>query len=206
MSEHADTVLTIGHSTHSIEAFEALLRQHGVSGVADIRSVPFSRYNPQFNEAAVESSLQSCGIRYEFLGRELGARPDDPSCYEDGRVQYARLARQELFLHGLDRVIQLAHEYRVALMCAEKEPLDCHRTLLVAPELIERGLSVAHILADGRVEPHQATMARLLDAVGTAQADLFRSQSELLKEALARQQERVAYLDVRMKADEVRGF
>ena len=201
MDEHSDSVLTIGHSTHSVETFVALLHQYEVTAVADIRSTPFSRFNPQFNKAAIEGSLKSCGIGYFFLGRELGARPDDPSCYENGRVQYARLARHELFTNGLDRVIRRSHEYRMALMCAEKEPLDCHRSLLVAPALIERGLSVAHILADGRLETHQATMARLLDSVGMAEKDLFRSESELLEEALARQQERVAHFNVTMKAE-----
>jgi uncharacterized protein (DUF488 family) len=86
-------VLTIGHSTHPIETFLGLLHQHGVTAVADVRSAPYSRFNPQFNKDALEHDLKEHGIRYVFLGRELGARSDDPSCYDKGRVQYGRLAR-----------------------------------------------------------------------------------------------------------------
>ena len=98
-----------------------------------------------------------------FVGRELGARSKDPACYKDGRVQYARLARTAQFQRGLDRVIQEASKYRVALMCAEKDPIDCHRTILVGRELLRRGTDVAHILADGRLEPHEETMDRPVD-------------------------------------------
>ena len=102
-----------------------------------------------------------------FLGRELGARPDDPACYEDGRVRYARLARTALFRRGLDRVVDGAHRHRLALMCAERDPLDCHRTILVARELARRGLDVAHILAvcseDRPHHCHRRLVAEYLD-------------------------------------------
>src|SRR5437870_5320444 len=104
MSDHNHPVLTIGHSTHSMDAFIALLRQHGVTALADVRSAPFSRFNPQFNKEALKHSLKAHGIKYVFLGRELGARSPDRACYENGRVQYARLARTESFHAGLDRV------------------------------------------------------------------------------------------------------
>src|ERR1035437_1825005 len=105
MGKRGSPVLTIGHSTHSLAAFVGLLRQHSVTALADVRSTPFSRFNPQFNKETLEHSLKSHGIKYVFLGRELGARSDDPSCYENGRVQYARLARTELFRSGLERVM-----------------------------------------------------------------------------------------------------
>lgn len=195
MSTPSNSILTIGHSTHSAEVFLALLRQHGVEVVADVRSSPFSRFNPQFNRENLEHSLRSGGIRYVFLGRELGARSEDPSCYEDGRVQYVRLARTALFQSGLDRVILGAQRYRIALMCAEKEPLECHRTLLVARALAARGQTVEHIHADGHLESHAAAIERLLDVVGVPKQDLFRSHDELLAEALARQEQQVAYVD-----------
>ncbi len=195
MSAAEHPVMTIGHSTHSAEAFLALLRQHQVEAVADVRSSPFSRFNPQFNREALEQFLKENGNRYVFLGKELGARSEDRSCYLDGRVQYARLARTPLFQSGLDRVLQGAARYRVALMCAEKEPLECHRTLLVAKTLAVRGQPVLHIHGDGHLETHEAAMERLLDMTGLPKEDLFRSRQELLAEALARQEQQVAYVD-----------
>jgi uncharacterized protein (DUF488 family) len=97
-----------------------------------------------------------------FVGKELGGRPEDPSCYENGKVQYDRLAATELFKSGIDRVLVGAQKYRVALMCAEKEPLNCHRTLLVGRVLENRGTSIMHILSDGSVEPQDRTMSRLI--------------------------------------------
>ncbi len=201
MSSLKNPVLTIGHSTHSREAFLALLQQHGVTAIADVRSAPYSRFNPQFNREVLEQVLIAPGIKYVFLGRELGARSDDRSCYENGRIQYARLARTDLFRAGIDRVVRGANDHRVALMCAEKEPLACHRTLLVARALADLGIVVQHILADGRLEAHEATMERLLDVVGLPHQDLFRSKNELIEEALVRQEERVAYVDDKLAAD-----
>jgi uncharacterized protein (DUF488 family) len=201
MSEQGLFVLTIGHSTHSLEAFVALLKQHGVIALADVRSTPFSRFNPQFNKGSLEGSLRIYGIKYAYLGLELGARSGDRSCYENGRVQYARLARTELFRSGLDRVMRGAREYRIALMCAEKEPLDCHRTLLVARALDERGASVAHILANGGLEAHRDAMERLLDVAGLPHEDLFRSRQRLIALALAWQEEKVAYVDEKLASE-----
>lgn len=196
---------TIGHSTHPVEVFVSLLKQHAVTALADVRSAPFSRFNPQFNKDALARELKTHGIKYVFLGRELGARSEDPSCYENGRVQYGRLARTELFSQGIERVMKGAGEHRIALMCAEKEPLECHRTLLVARALDEQGVEVVHILGDGRLESHRAAMERLLDVTGLPHEDLFRSRAELVAEALARQEERVAYVDEKVAAEAEEG-
>jgi len=201
MSALTHSVLTIGHSTHTIEAFLALLSRHDVTALADVRSTPYSRANPQFNRETLERHLKTQGIKYVFLGAELGARSNDLTCYEHGRVQYARLARTDLFRSGLDRVIRGASEYRVALMCAEKEPLDCHRTILVARALTELGVTVQHILADGRLESHETTMERLLKIAGLPDHELFRSRDELVAEALFRQEQKVAYVNEKLVAD-----
>ena len=200
MNEQRHPVLTIGHSTHSIDAFIALLRQHNVTALADVRSAPFSRFNPQFNKENLARSLKAHDIKYVFLGRELGARSNDRSCYENGRVQYARLARTKAFHSGLDRVIRGARDHRIALMCAEKEPLECHRTILVARALVEQRVAVEHILADGRLETHDDAMERLLDVLGLPREDLFRSRQELIAQALALQEERIAYVDEKLAA------
>jgi uncharacterized protein (DUF488 family) len=204
MSATKNPVLTIGHSTHALEAFVALLRRHDVSAVADVRSAPHSRFNPQFNREMLDETLKACGMKYVFLGRELGARSDDPSCYENGRVQYARLARLETFHAGIERVMRGANDYRVALMCAEKEPLECHRTLLVARALDDLGIAVEHILPDGRVESHNAAMERLLKLLGRPEQELYLSRRELIAEALVLQEQRVAYVDERHRVDATR--
>lgn len=201
MRDRQGPILTIGHSTHTLERFIALLKQHDVTAVADVRSAPYSRFHPHFNKAALERSLTAEGIRYVFLGRELGARPDDTACYEKGRVQYARLARTDAFRQGIERLRRGAAKHRIACMCAEKEPLECHRALLVARALAEEGMEVAHIHADGRLESHEAAMDRLLDLTGLPRYDLFRSRSELIAEALARQEELVAYMDAKLAAE-----
>ena len=196
MNDVLGTVLTIGHSTHAFEVFTGLLRRHRVSAVADVRSAPYSRFNPQFNREPLIEALETVGIRYVFLGNELGGRSEDPACYEDGRIRYERVAATESFRRGLDRVVDGAARFRIALMCAEKEPLDCHRTLLVARALDAQGADVAHIHADGRLEPHGEAMDRLLDIHKLPrEGDLSGTREDLIDTAIAHQAQRVAHPD-----------
>jgi uncharacterized protein (DUF488 family) len=188
-------LFTVGHSNHPFDYFADLLKTHGVSAIADVRSAPYSRFAPQFSQDPLRRSLGEAGIRYVFLGRELGARSTDPSCYEHGRVRYDRLARTDLFQDGLDRLIQGSEREIVAIMCTEKDPLDCHRTLLVAREAIGRDCAVDHILADGSLESHQDSLLRLLDKMGQRQADLFTATEERIDRALSEQEARIAYVD-----------
>ncbi len=169
---------TVGHSNHTMERFEKLLRRHRVTAVADVRSAPWSRRQPHFNREELAPSLAEVGIAYVFLGRELGGRSDDPSDYENGRVRYDRLRAKPAFQAGLERVVRGVASQRIALLCSEKEPLDCHRTLLVADALASRGVAVEHILADGSVEPHAETMDRLLAMSGLRQGQLFSPEPE----------------------------
>ena len=196
MSATQHPVLTIGHSNHPPDAFLALLRLHEVGEVVDVRTSPYSRYNPQFNHAALGAMLEDAGIAYAFLGGELGGRPNDRSCYDsDGRVLYDRLAETDLFQGGMSYVLRHADEARVALMCSEKEPLECHRGLLIARALAEEGVAVKHILADGTLEPHEASMDRLLDGLKLPRhGDMFRSREDVIGDALSRQARRVAYV------------
>ena len=196
MSETEHRVFTIGHSNHSPDAFLALLRAHGIEEVIDVRSSPYSRYTPHFGHDAISRTLDEAGIGYEFLGGELGGRPADRSSYdEDGRVRYDLVAETDSFDAGIRRVERAADERRVALMCAEKEPLDCHRTLLVARALDERGVSVSHILADGAAESHSDAMDRLLDAMKLPRGgDMFRSREDTIGEALDRRARKAAYV------------
>lgn len=188
-------VYTIGHSNHVLGSFMELLRKHGIDEVIDVRSSPYSRYNPHFNYNALEMALEAAGIEYTFLGGELGGRPVDRSCYDDdGRVLYDRLAETDSFQDGISYVTRHADESRVALMCSEKDPLDCHRALLIAGTLADRGVVVEHILADGVLEAHATAMDRLMDDLKLPRnGDLFRSRDEVIADALTRKASKVAY-------------
>ena len=192
MTKHP--IFTIGHSNHSLEGFLALLSQHRVTAVADVRSAPRSRFNPHFNRNTLSAALEARGIRYVYLGGELGGRPDDPALYdEDGRIRYERIAQTSGFRDAVARVAGGAANHRIALMCAEKEPLDCHRTHLVARALDAEGVAVAHILADGEIERHAETMDRLaVKAGGKPDEDLFRD--ELIEETTKERSGRVAFV------------
>ena len=191
-------VFTVGHSNHTLEAFVELLREHRVDALADVRSAPYSRFNPQFNREPFAAALKEQGIRYVYLGRELGGRSDNFECYdEEGRIVFDRVAATETFKRGLARVVAGAARHRIALMCAEKEPLECHRTLLVACELDRRGVDVDHIHADGGLEPHDQAMNRLIDLVLPPDGPLFRQTEAprdlLIAQAVERQARRIGF-------------
>ena len=186
-------IFTIGHSTHPIERFVELLRGQDVEVLADVRSSPFSRFNPQFNRASLAKSLESAGIRYAFLGETLGARSTDPACFENGRVNYARLAESAPFKRGIGQLVDSAATERVAIMCAEKEPLDCHRTILVGRVLERQGVTVRHILADGSVEENRQTLERLSARLKLPGDDLFSEAPERFETAYEQQAARIAY-------------
>jgi uncharacterized protein (DUF488 family) len=189
----SDIVYTIGHSTHSLEQFISLLHRHAITALCDVRSRPYSRMHPQFNRETLTEVLQEAGIKYVFLGKELGARSEDKSCYRDGQARYELIARTGLFQSGIDRVKDGAHKFRVALMCAEKEPLECHRTILVGRRLIDDGLQVKHILADGKVEDHSCSIDRLIAMLKISRNDMFRSPEDVVTDAYTLQGNAIAY-------------
>lgn len=146
-------IWTVGHSTHPAEALVSLLQRHRIEVLADVRSQPYSRHNPQFRRDNLRASLEEAQIRYVFLGAELGGRPPEPEFYDSrGHVRYDLVAATERFQAGLDRLVTGAARYRVAIMCSEEDPARCHRRLLVTRALTGRGADVRHIRGDGRVE------------------------------------------------------
>ncbi|MBE9122668.1 DUF488 domain-containing protein [Tychonema sp. LEGE 07199] len=162
-------LFTIGHSNQSIESFLLLLKKHGITAVADVRSHPFSRYLPHFNKSEITAFLSAAGIQYVFLGKELGARPEDLSCYDtEGKALYDRIAATPLFSAGIQRLLKGAANYKISLMCAEKDPITCHRTILVCHKLKAFNLQIKHILSDGTLELHQDLEARLLSKFNQA--------------------------------------
>ncbi|HEX9429468.1 MAG TPA: DUF488 domain-containing protein [Candidatus Bathyarchaeia archaeon] len=192
-SKMSQELYTIGHSTHPLSQFLDLLVKHGISAICDVRSNPYSRLYPQFNRESLQKELALHNIAYVFLGEELGARSSDSSCYEGGKVQYNRLAATDAFRRGIERVKKGIQRYRVALMCAEKDPLTCHRTILVCRHLKAPDVSIRHILDNGRIEPHEASERRLIKLVGVEQGDLFQDFRELLERAYDLQGQRIAY-------------
>ena len=186
-------LLSIGHSNIPAERFIALLRNAGVNAIADVRSTPASRRFPWFSSKNLALALQEGSILYVPFGDSLGGRPRDPALYRDGVADYERMALQPEFCAGLDRLLAMASQHRVCLMCAEREPLDCHRCLLVSRMLAERGCTVGHILHDGAVESHTVIEQRLLAGSG-ADADLFvTGHGERLAAAYRRRCRAVAY-------------
>lgn len=159
-------VLTIGHSNHPIEHFLALLGSHSVEVVADVRSHPYSAYATAFDRENLAKSLRNMGFKYVYLGNELGGRPRGNAYYDiDGRVLYSKVAESDAFRAGLARLEKGLRQSVVAIMCAEEDPVGCHRRLLVTRVLSARGVIVEHIRGDGRLQSE--------DEVQAAQLGLF---------------------------------
>lgn len=196
--EHIGPVFTVGHSNHPRERFtKELLQPHGIAVLADVRSAPYSRFAPDFNREGLRAFLVARGLRYVYFGDKLGGRPSDHACYENGRVRYDRVAGTESFRRGIDELLDEAASDRIAVMCSESEPLNCHRTLLVAQALDECGGVVEHIRADGSLASHAAVINDLLAKhnLSDAQTDLFpRTRAERVREAVARQAREIGFV------------
>ncbi len=202
-------LFTIGHSNHNIEKYILLLKEHQITAIADVRSSPYSAYLSHFNQSELKFYGKQAGINYVFLGKELGARPQDKSCYVDGKAIYEKIAARELFAEGIERVIKGSNKYNIALMCAEKDPITCHRAVLVCQHLRNYDLDINHIHQDSSLESHQQLEDRLLELNGynkPKQLSIFEqslsdlkktslSKEEVLKEAYINQGLKIAYVD-----------
>jgi uncharacterized protein (DUF488 family) len=152
-SNSRPTLYTVGHSNHSEEKFVGLLQQHQIEVLVDVRSQPFSRYSPHFNDSNLKRSLQATGIQYLFMGDLLGGRPEGDEFFDEaGYALYHRMAESPAFLAGIERLQRGAGQHRVAIMCSEEDPAVCHRHLLVTRVISGRGIDVLHIRGDGRLE------------------------------------------------------
>ncbi|HOD97383.1 MAG TPA: DUF488 domain-containing protein [Syntrophales bacterium] len=189
-------IWTIGHSNHSVEHFLHLLSMHGITAVADVRSTPYSIAASQFNREAIKEVLHKERIYYVHLGEELGPRSPDPACYENGKVVYGLLAATAVFAQGIERLRKGMERYRVAMMSAEKDPIACHRMVLICRHLsmhADDGLAIRHILEDGAIEDNAASERRLMQDLKIAEFDLFNSREEQIAKAYALQSQRIAY-------------
>ena len=193
--EARSEVFTVGHSTLPYEAFLELLRIAGVTAVADVRSTPFSRHFPHFNRDPLKSRLATDAVAYVFLGKELGGRPQTSNLFYDGVADYERMATTDSFNDGLRRVLDGSKQFRIALMCSERNPLDCHRCLLVGRALSERGTDVRHIMGNGTIEPHDRVEQALLNMAEKHHDDFFMSAELRLAEAYRERSMKVAFAD-----------
>lgn len=200
MEGNKPELYTVGHSVHPIDHFIAILKTNKIEAIADVRSSPYSRFTPQFNREPLKDTLRSEGIQYVFLGDELGARRVEPQCYEHGKVIYQKVATLPLFLTGIERLQEGASKMRVAIMCAEKDPLTCHRTVLVAHFAREKFSDTLHILEDGRIETRDHADKRLLQELKLDKDDFFNPYDQRLMIAYAQRGEKIAYAENEQQA------
>lgn len=199
-------LFTIGHTNHNIQTFIEFLQKHNVTALADVRSRPYTRYLPDYCQAQLKDHLEANKIRYVFLGQELGARPEDQSCYVDGKAIYEKIAATDLFTDGIRRILKgIKSRHKIALMCAEKDPMTCHRAILICPQLKEYELNIQHIKPDGSLESHVELEDRLLikhGFKGVIQTSLFEmsphsdlDHEDQLMEAYRKQGAEIAYVE-----------
>ncbi len=186
-------IFTVGHSDQDADSFVELLSRYDVTAVVDVRSHPGSSWAPQFNRASLRDRLKKSGIRYAFMGEQLGVRSQVPSHFQDGRISYERLAESAEFQQGLSQVVRASAQQQLALMCSEGDPLRCHRSILIAPALEQAGITVKHILRSGDSAAHAELLERLLREENLAQPDLFESYDVRIKVALAKRERAIAW-------------
>ncbi len=191
------TLFTIGYSGRSIDDFIALLEQHKITALCDVRSMPYSSRNPQFNREPLQKTLKSRNIEYVFLGEELGARPKDPSCYVDGKANYQKITDSDLFKNGLERMkLGMQKGYVLALMCAEKDPMSCHRSILICRNMRRQDVDIRHII-DHETTETQADLEKHLIAQLKLYPDMFKDtdSNALIERAYDMQGDRIAYVE-----------
>ena len=185
-------IYTIGYSAFEIEAFISTLKQYHITAVSDVRSSPYSKFKPDYNRELLSRTLKEFGIQYVFLGDYLGARFEDKSVYVNRTVDFNTAKNLACFKHGVNRLIEGSKKYTIALLCAEKDPIECHRSILIAKN-ISKIFNVFHILADSSIESHKQLEQRLEKRFGLDQAVLF---GDTLKMAYDKQASKIAYAEV----------
>ncbi len=193
----AHILFTIGYAGRSIDGFIALLKEHKITALCDVRSMPYSSRNPEFNREPLKKALKLCDIEYVFLGEELGARPKDPSCYAEGKAIYQKIAATNLFQKGLVRIkLGMQKGYALSLMCAERDPLTCHRSILICRNLRGQGIDIRHII-DRNIAETQAELEKRLIAQLKLHLDMFKDAdaSALIERAYDAQGDRIAYVE-----------
>lgn len=192
-SDMSNELFTIGYSPHDLNSFLCILKKYKITAIADVRSAPYSQFKPEFNRDHLSEFLYKNGVVYVFLGDVCGARIESPDCYLNGKIDYSLVAQNKKFNECLRRIINGMEKFRIALMCAEKDPITCHRTILICRNLDIYFIKIRHLLHDGTVEEHQNSEQRLLELFNLNHPDLFRSAQERLNDAYLRQGKKIAF-------------
>ena len=192
---------TIGHSNHQLTDFRNLLLKYGIDCIVDVRSIPASKYSPQFNKETLQGFLRSYDMDYQFFGYEFGARRND-SFNELGYVDFELTVQTALFQEGVHKLTPLLEKKNIALMCSEADPLECHRFSLVGRYYHEEGLDVNHILKDATISSHEALEQEMIRDYLHSRRPLLPNIDELFGTYTAEDQRRDAY---RLKNKEI-GF
>lgn len=172
------TIYSIGHGNKKIEDFITELKSFKIQFLLDIRSKPFSKWNPQFNQAALDLELKNNGITYVFVGDTLGGLPEDRSCYDyNGKVVYDLIKEKDFFKQGLERLTTANEKgINLAIMCSESKPEECHRSKLIGQELLNKEISLKHIVSEKRIKSQETVMNELTKGKGTV--DLFGNEMD----------------------------
>jgi uncharacterized protein (DUF488 family) len=208
MNQNNNIIYTIGYASHTVESFVAALKKFNVTAIADVRSTPYSKFKPEFNRENLKNSLAKDQIEYVFLGENIGARINAPECYRNGQADYDLIAKHALFQEGIDRLLRGMKKFTIAMMCAEKDPINCHRTILICRELKKYEIRICHIIDSNTCEAHPDAELRLMKLYHLEQPQLFMKDSERLEAAYSRQSEKIAYVaeDVAKYAAEETGI
>ena len=186
-------IYTIGYSCFTIDSFISLLKKHQITAIADVRSMPYSQFKPEFNREALINYLRKENLVYVFLGDHCGARIDAPECYVNRRADYKLISKHAKFQEGMARLNKGMQKYKIALLCAEKDPITCHRTILICRNLRSIDIQILHLWDDGTVEEHRAAEKRLMKLYGLDQPALYLTKAQSLEEAYNLQGEKIAY-------------
>lgn len=190
------SIFTLGHSTLAAASFADLCHRAGITAIADVRSVPYSRRASQHNRESIEEYAPKSGIAYVYLGHLLGGRPARPSLFlPSGRADYRSMRSSPEFLEGMGRLRKGLDKFNIGLMCGEEDPITCHRALLIAPVLAALGLSPLHLRKGGRLETQTEFEDRVMEATGAGsmQGNLFESRESLVDQAIEAMADRHAF-------------
>ena len=178
VDENRKLIFTIGHSNQGSQRFLKLLTDNLIQILVDVRSSPHSRFASQFNVTTLKKALANRGIKYLYMGNELGGKPSDPSMYDkEGHVLYHLMAQSPLFLKAVQRLLKGLENYRIAVMCSEEDPSECHRYLLIGRVVGQNGVKVLHIRADGQVQTdEQLEKANVQESIASSQLAMFSEQ------------------------------
>ena len=194
MEQYNKIIHTIGYAAHSVESFIAALEKFNITAIVDVRSQPYSKFKPEFNRENLKKVLINKRIEYVFLGDNIGARIKAPECYKNGQVDYELISKHPLFQEGIARLLKGMEKFSIALMCAEKDPINCHRTILICKNLKKYQIQINHIIDANTFENHTETESRLLTLFHLENPDLFMNEAQRLTEAYSRQEEKIAYV------------